>query len=167
MSSPTVSFAGTVEESQFNRVQQALLPIWMRWYIFVPSCMIVFVQVGAGWENVWHEPMRAVPDILWSLPVLVACAGIIKFGRRKAWKTYLRLHGSVSGQLGATGLEWKTEASTSSLPWSKVTGHRISQELALLYYAPRCAFFLPRNFFASEQDWSQLQRLLTEFSKPV
>ena len=167
MSNSVVPFAGTLEESQFARVQQALLPRWMRWYVFVPSCLILFVQLGAGWETVWQEPLRAVPDLLWSLPVLVACAVIVKLGRRRAWKNYLRLHGSVSGQVGADGLQWKTETSTTSLPWAKITGHRVLEDLALLYYAPRCAFFLPRTFFASEQEWLALQQLLGENSKAV
>jgi hypothetical protein len=167
MSSLVVSFAGTLKESQFDRVQKALLPIWMRWYVFVPSVLICFVQIGAGWEHVWQEPLRAVPDLLWSLPVLAACAVIIKIGRRRAWKNYQRFHGAVSGHLGSDGLEWKTEATTTSLPWVKTTGHRVSRDLALLYYAPRCAFFFPREFFLSDQDWSLFQQLLGEHSKPI
>lgn len=167
MSKGAVSFTGNLDESQFNRVQMALLPIWMRWYVFVPSCVICFVQLGAGWENVFQKPLSAMPDILISLSVLAVCAVIIKLGRRRAWKNYRQLHGSVSGQLGTNGLEWKTEATTTSLPWAKTTGHRVSRDLALLYYAPRCAFFLPREFFANEQDWLLLQQLLVEYSKPV
>jgi hypothetical protein len=139
----------------------------MRWYVFAPSVLICFVQIGAGWENVWQEPLRAVPDLLWSLPVLAVCAVIVKFGRRRAWKSYQRLHGSVSGRLNSDGLEWKTEATATKIPWSKTIGHRTSNEIALLYYAPGCAFFLPREFFATEHDWSLLHQVLAEYSKPM
>ncbi len=165
MSASVISFAGSLQESRFTQVQQALLPFWMRWYVFVPSLVICFVQIGAGWENVWSEPLRVVPDLLWSVPVLAVCAVIVRLGRRRSWRNYQQLHGAVSGQVGDSGLDWRTETSTTSLPWAKIIGHRLTRDLALLYYAPRCAFFLPREFFATEQDWRSLHVLLSTHSK--
>ena len=163
----TIAFAGSVSESQFARVQQALLPFWMRWYVVVPLCLLCFIQFGAGWAAVSAEPSKAIPDVVWAVAVLAGCWVIVRLGRRRAWREHVRIHQAVSGELSASGLEWKTSITSTSLPWSKILGFQISRDLALLYYAPRCAFYFPRSFMATENEWLSFQQLARTHSKPI
>jgi hypothetical protein len=167
MSLAQASFSGTINEPQFNRVQSALLPVWSRWYFFAPTCVLAFVALGTGWAEAIADPSQAVPDLLWGLAVFVTCTLLMRYGRRRAWQSYIRLHGAVSGRVSPNGIEWKTESSTTSLPWEKLLGFRVFNDLALVFYAPRCAFFLPRDFFATEQEWSALCEVLSQHSKAM
>ncbi|MDC6169708.1 YcxB family protein [Paucibacter sp. XJ19-41] len=167
MSSAQASFSGTIDARQFSRVQSALLPVWSRWYVFAPTCLLAFLALGIGWGEAFANPVRAIPDLVWGLGVFVACLLLTWYGRRRAWQNYVRLHGSISGQVSQQGIEWKTEASNTVLPWEKLLGFRMSSDLVLVFYAPRCAFFLPRSFFASTQEWTALQEVLTRHTKAL
>lgn len=130
-------------------------------------CVLVFVALGTGWAEAVAQPSQAVPDLLWGLAVFVACTLIVRYGRKRAWQNYIRLHGAVSGRVSEQGIEWKTESSTTSLAWEKLLGFRVVNDLALVFYAPRCAFFLPRDFFANEQEWSTLRGVLSQHLKAI
>ena len=157
--------AAVIGESQFNLVQSALLPHWARWYVFAPTCILMFLATGSGWRTVLTEPSRILPDLAWGFGVLAAGWLLTRFLRRRAWKNYVRLHNSVSGRVGPHGVEWKTEITSSVLPWEKLLGFRTSKDLVLIFYSPRCAFFFPRGFFADEQEWSALLDVLSRYSK--
>lgn len=167
MNPSSIAFAGTLGEAEFFRIRHAFLPVWLRWYFSVPVLLIFFIQISSGWGQVLLEPQLVVPDVLYFLLVFAGVFPIVRFGRRRSLREFLRTHGPVRGQITADGLEWRTEATVASLPWSKLIGHRISRDVVLLYYAPRCAFFLPRSFFAGEQEWGLVRQLVRDNSHPI
>ena len=167
MNDIAVPFAGRVTESEFSRVQSALMPAWYRWYFLALAWLLLFFSMRPGLAKVMAEPALALPGLIWGVGVLVVCACITRFLHWRGWKQYMQVHGSVSGQIGPQGITWKTESIIDVLEWEKALGFRARKDLFLVLYTPRCAFFFPRSFFATEQDWSRLQLVLQQYSKTV
>lgn len=159
MKSP-IPFRGELTQRQFSQVQSLLLPWWARAYVVVPVCVFVFVSIGAGWSSVLENPLSVVEDFLFALVVLFASALITWYGRKRAWLASAKLHGQVHGQVSAAGLDWNTDVTTTRLAWDKLIGFKEAGSLVLVYYAPRCAFYFPRCFFADEQAWHSFRELL-------
>jgi len=154
------AFRGELTEREFRRVQSALLPFWARAYVLAPACVFVFIAIGVGWPAVFADPLAAFPELFFGLMVLVFAAFITWRSRRKQWQTNAQLHGQVSGQLTARGLEWNTSTTKAEFPWSKLTHFTASEELVLIFFAPRCAFYFPKSFFATDDAWHSFKGLL-------
>lgn len=137
----------------------------MRWYIVGPAMLLFFTELDGSLSLMWSQPLSLLPDLLEGALLFIAWGGLIWYGRRRAWRNYVRLHGAVSGRVGDQGLEWKTESTTTSMNWGKLLGYKALSDLTLIYYAPRCAFFLPRGFFKSDEQWSAMQALLAQHLK--
>jgi hypothetical protein len=126
----------------------------------------LFILIGVGWSAVLASPWAALPDLIEAGVVVGLAALLQRWMHRRNFRTYSRLHGAVSGRQDDAGIEWRTEATTTVLPWAKLCGHRIDDTLALIFYAPRCAFFVPRSFVASDADWQALRELLAQYGQP-
>ena len=155
-----IPFAGTISRRAFTRVQSLLLPWWARWYVFVPCVLFVFLSTGVGWSKAIASPVSAVPDLLLAGLVLAASAGITMYGRARAWRNAVSLTGRVSGAATTEGIEWNTANTSAKFVWEKLVRVREDGNLTLVFYAPRCAFYFPREFFNSEQAWSSFNEVL-------
>jgi hypothetical protein len=161
----SIAFRGELTQRDFHRVQRSLLPLWARAYVFVPACVVLFISIGVGWQKVFAQPFAALPDMLFAFLVFLASAAILHFGGRKQWQANARLHGQVNGQLTSEGLEWNTSTTKGTFPWSKLTHFSESTDLVLVFYAPRCAFYFPKTFFATEDAWHAFKELLAAHLK--
>lgn len=156
-----VTFGGQLSRDEFSRVQALMMPRWTRWYLVVPGAICLFVSTGAGWQAIWNHPAAATPDLVLAAAVLAAVAAITSFGRRKRWRETTRLTGHISGSLTEAGIEWNTDVSSSRLSWTKLLNVRKAQDLVLVFYSPRCAFYFPRSFFETADSWAKFNNSVT------
>lgn len=155
-----ISFKGTVSKHDFSRVQSMLLPVWARWYIFIPCVLYVSVSIGVGWSKVISDPTSAVSDLAWGAALVILSASITKYGRIKAWRNMVSFTGEIHGVATEEGIEWNTANTKTSFEWRKFLKVRQEADLSLAFYTPRCAFYFPKNFFASDLDWQAFNSLL-------
>ena len=161
---PSIAFGGDISEAQFRQVQALLLGVWSRWYVLLVACLAMFITVGTGWDVVLADPRRIADELLPTALLLPVAMLVWRYGMRRNWQRWVQLQGRISGELGHDGLRWQTSINQAQLGWDKLIGHRCGPDLLLLYYAPRCAFFLPRSFFADEAQWQAALALAAERS---
>jgi hypothetical protein len=155
-----IAFAGTVTRQEFERVQAMLLPGWARWYVIYPAAAAVMLAFS-------------LPDARLSELVVDFAAffvlfpiGMALFTRRvrtRAWKQAVRLGGRVHGVVTPEGIEWNTERTATRYEWAKIERVARTPGLTLAFYAPRCAFFFPRSFFASEAEWTAFNEAISGY----
>ena len=52
-----LSFGGTLSFAQFDRIQQVLLPWWMRKWVVIPFVMYATVFGDREWQVVFDDPV--------------------------------------------------------------------------------------------------------------
>jgi YcxB-like protein len=155
-----VNFRGMLTKKQFSTMQKALLPKWARWYVILPGYFYVFLFSTYDWRTLLKHPLWAVPDLLIAVVGLMCTWGLIVYLSGRAWKTTTNLQGEIHGQVNESGIEWNTAISSSKFPWAKLLRVKETEQMLLVLYTPRCAFYFPRNFFASDDEWLALKNLL-------
>ena len=152
----SIAFAGTVTRREFERIQSRLLPTWARWYVLYPAAAVVFFAVTLPGARL----SELVGDLVF---VALFPIGMTMFTRRvraRAWKEAVRLNGRVHGAITPEGIEWNTERTASRFEWARIERVTRAADLVLAFYAPRCAFFFPRSFFASTAEWTAFNRAI-------
>lgn len=157
-----LTFGGKVTKEQFSLIQRLLLPWWgtmrMTTIVFVTGALVF----ALGDHIVTGTPLfDALFILVWVAVLLLYVWGLITFSRSRQWRLIKTTHHDVTGTIGEGGLEWNTSISASALPWSKIVKVRRHPEMLLLFYHAKCAFYIPRNFFASEMAWSEANLLIT------
>lgn len=147
---PPHAFAGTLTLEEFGRVQRAILPKWVRWYVTLPLLAIAtFLGMGAATN---------VASLVLDLVILGLVVGSLQVVIRRAavrqWKQTVQLVGRVHGRITHEGIEWNTDRSTSRYEWARIVEVKQVDDLTLAFYAPRCAFYFPRSFFDSDARWT-------------
>jgi hypothetical protein len=155
---PDIPFGGALTFRRFDGLQKAMLPWWLRAYVTVPCVIYLFV---------FNEPDVTFMNILLALAVLLLLWGMTHFGRRRAWKQVVGLQGDIAGGVGEDGVRWDTNISKASFPWTKFIKLRERPGMLLLYYAPRCALYFPRDFFGSEEHWTAFRALAARKLAPA
>ena len=145
----SLAFAGTVTRGEFDRIQSMLLPRWARWYVFYPMLAAVFCAVSLPGAKLSDLLVDLVIVVLFPLAMLV----VTRRARSRAWRQAQRLGGAVHGAITSEGIEWNTADTASRFEWSKIVRVTQADGMTLAFYTPRCAFFFPRSFFASESVW--------------
>jgi hypothetical protein len=148
-----VCFGGTLSFAQFDRIQQVLLPWWMRKWVVIPFVLYASIFNDREWAVVLSDPVVPIAGLFVAAVILLLMSGLIRFVRRRAWKQVVALNGAISGSLAADGIHWNTELTRACFPWTKFIKLRKRPDLLLLYYMPRCALYFPRAFFDSEEAW--------------
>jgi len=160
MGNESVRFEGEITWPEYRHVRRRLLPWWGRpafiWTIALPVLMFWNIDIDAA----RNDPGEFVFQLLPMGLLLLIAAWAIKAVERWQWKSHIKLQGRTSGEVGTAGLRLKNEFVTAELPWTKITGYKIDDQLVLLYYAPLCAYFLPRSFVADETSWKALQAVV-------
>lgn len=147
------AFGGTLSFAQFDRIQQVLLPWWMRKWVVIPFVLYASIFGDRGWATVLSNPVMQVVGLCVGTTILLLMWGLVRFARRRVWKRVVALNGAISGSAGADGVEWNTALTQARFPWAKFIKLRKRPDLLLLYYMPRCALYFPRAFFGSEEAW--------------
>jgi hypothetical protein len=121
---------------------------------------LFFISTGAGWSEVFQHPLSAIPDLVVASLVIGLVEAIAAYRRRSAWRSVLKFTGNVQGVATDQGIEWRTQHSSSKFEWGQLLKAHRERDLSLVFYAPRCAFYFPQEFFASEQEWISFNDLL-------
>jgi hypothetical protein len=159
-SNPSIAFAGTLSLEEFGRVQQALLPAWMRWYVAAPILALAFfVSTGAA-----TDAFSLMFDVGATAAALVMIRLVSRRYRKRAWLQAAQIVGRVQGAISADGIDWVTDRSTSRYEWAKIVEVRHADELTLAFYAPRHAFYFPRSFFDSDAAWTGFNAALDAYA---
>lgn len=148
-----ILFRGTVTSKQFSSIQQALLPWWARAYVVAPCIVYVFIFAGKNLQTMLANPIEIIANLLTASFVLLVSWAMIAYGRKRAWRMNNEVHGEISGSLSDAGVEWNTAFTSTNYPWAKLIKMRESPQMILLFYSARCAFYFPRHFFSTEDEW--------------
>lgn len=157
-SADKISFGGQISKRDFLRVQSLLMPIWARWYVFVPCVIYLFVSFGVGWSQAISDPHSSAQDFMFAALALLISAAISRYSRTKSWRSTTALVGSVRGVASESGIEWSTSNTTSTFDWKKFIKVNQTKDLSLVFYAPRCAFYFPREFFLLRMNGKNLMQ---------
>lgn len=167
MADDAIAFKGRMTWAEFRHVQHRLQPAWNQWRVIGPL-LVVFMLWLLGDVDAWQaRPTRFVLDLALALGLLMLALLISRGVQYVHWKKQLALHGDMTGTLSEAGLRWTTNLLSAEMSWDKLVGHKIDAQVVLLLYAPRCAYVLPRSFFAEEQDWLDLQAMSKRRSKSL
>lgn len=167
MATDVVKFGGRVTWPEFRHVQLRLRAKWNRWVVLGPPLLLFLLWLGGDIETWRARPIEFAIDLAWYGLVLAGLIAMSRGAQYYQWKKQLESHGEVTGNLGEAGPHWKTELLNSDIAWSNLIGHKIDDQLVLLYYTHRCAYFLPRSFFADEASWNALQTLVKQRAKAI
>ena len=115
-------------------------------------------NVGGTEEN--NDPLvDALANVLFAVGMIVFIWGVTSVGRYRQWRQVKADQQGITGSIGDTGLEWNTPMTTAKFPWSKLVKVRQHPDMLLVFYNARCAFYLPKSFFATETEWSEANAL--------
>lgn len=167
MGNEPVRFAGEVTWPEYRHIRRRLPPWWGRTAIVLPAAMLVILWCAGDFTLLRNDPVRFVIDLMPFALLFAIAVGAGFLIERQQWKAFSRTQGKASGEVGAAGLLWKTETLTAQLPWDKITGYKLDDQLVLLYYSAMCAHVLPRSFFADEASWNALQALVKQHAKAI
>jgi len=148
-------FRGRTSWPQFRQVQGALLPWWAKPYVTAACMAFLMVSLGTGWGVALSSPVKAIPDLLVIGFLLVFIWAATFYLHTRAWKAQDALHGEITGTVGEQGIEWATATTTSKFSWEKILKYKQLPDMTLAFYSPRCAFYFPRDFFVSDENWRQ------------
>jgi hypothetical protein len=148
-------FGGTITREQFSLVQRLLLPWWgsMR---FTALCIVIvapLLNAGLGILN-GISLEEFIFSMMWALAMIVFVWALVKFSLRRQWTMIQTTQPQITGNLNVNGLEWNTPM-TTKFPWSKLVKIRQHPEMLLIFYSPKCAFYMPKQFFATESAWNE------------
>jgi hypothetical protein len=151
---PSIAFAGTLSLEEFGRVQKALLPAWTRWSVLAPVlAAALFAASGAA-----TDPISLLFDVGVTASTPIALGVVSRRFRKRAWQRSAQIVGRVRGAISPDAIDWVTDRSTSRGEWARIVEVRHADDLALPFYAPRCAFYFPRSFFDSDAAWTASTR---------
>jgi hypothetical protein len=160
---PSVSFTGALTFQRFVAVQKALLPRWSH-PLVTGACFVWILGTWSGTSS-WYEPATLAVNVPIAAAIVSIVWGATRFTYRRHWRRMTALHGALAGTVGATGIRWKTGIGESFFPWEKIVRAREIGDMVLLHYAPRCALYFPREFFADEAAWEAFRSIVRTRAK--
>ncbi|MFL6658271.1 MAG: YcxB family protein [Massilia sp.] len=125
--------------------------------IWIVGCFLVFT---VGLRRPTDTPLEAIlASLIMSSVLILFVWRLGTFARNRQWRQLEAMQQTVTGKLGTDGLEWNTPMTSANFPWPKIVKIRRHPEMLLLFYSARCAFYLPRTFFATEAAWNEANAL--------
>lgn len=120
--------------------------------LFLWGAIGVPLMDGGGLADLWPA-LRILGVML--LVVLLFAYLFFVWGPKKQLAGDKTLQGPMTGVVREEGLYFETPFSKADLPWSVFTKTKIGKDVILLYHSTvggQCNL-LPRELFASDQDW--------------
>ena len=149
-----VKYEGFITQELFAKAQHLHVGKWRLLLWLFPVLMTV-------WSLVFLQ------DSLTSVLVFgVSCLFPVVLSRISArqWRRIHRespyLQEPVNATLTDEGIEFLTATSSGVLPWSRFIKMKESDDLVLLYQAPNLFNIVPKEFFASPQQWADARALV-------
>jgi len=149
-----VEFGGSLSYKEFIRFQELLLAKWNKSYIVYPITALVLTLLFSGGQVLSSLNMFIREYAYWLLIFLVPFVLSIFF-RKRAWRNIVDVQGIISGELDCNGLSWKTSHGLAKYAWNELLRFKQADDMLALFYTKRCAFYLPRSFFRTAEDWER------------
>jgi hypothetical protein len=152
---PLFPFAGAITRDHFFLVQRLSLPWWGTMPVTALSIIVCAWMLDAGGNDSAGPPLvKLLSTLIWASAMIVLLWGVVTFARRRQWRQVQATQQEIRGSIGEAGLEWSTPMTTAKFPWSKIIKVRQHPEMLLMFYSARCAFYVPKRFFANEAAWN-------------
>ena len=82
-------------------------------------------------------------------------------GRLSHWRSNRILQLPVSGVVSEDEITWNIEGHSSGrFPWTLLLSYRSSESMILIYQGINQAFYFPRRYFQSEEEWASFRRIV-------
>jgi hypothetical protein len=156
-----VPFSGSLSHARFVEIQRAMTPWWGRLYMTWLFLSVLQFSLGErGFLDTLGDPVELLSVFIFSTAGILFLWALTRFVWRRSWRRNMALLGDVTGLAGAEHILWRTQLADSQFQWRKFTRARTTPELLLLHYSPRCALYFPREFFASDEQWTAFRALV-------
>jgi len=114
-----------------------------------------WLQVSSG-QDVW-------------VPALMVLGGAVMLAWRLAegwmsqrtWRRHKLLREHIRGHLDVEAFHAEADHGRNRLPWNLLHQWKASDDLLLIYKAPRLFFILPKHWFSSLESWQQAKDLVS------
>lgn len=153
-------FGGTLTLARYKAIQRAMLPWWARPWCLAAVFIYLFVFMGKDWSRLLVDLADTIANLIVALVLLAFVYALTSVVHRRNWRRMTGLHGALSGHVDGDGIEWRTAISTARFPWTRISKAQMRDDMMLLTYAPRCALYFPREFFAGGAQWSDFKAMV-------
>src|ERR1700712_777229 len=124
-----ISFRGSLDRGNFERMHNALLPWWSHWAVF-PIAAVVATITLIGLPTIHDYPV-----------ILLAVAGAAigytrsfqKTARAKSWESIRTHQREIAGEANDQQIIWKTPTASSTYEWKKFVRLEEREGLALAF----------------------------------
>jgi hypothetical protein len=156
-----VSFSGSLSHARFVGIQRAMTPWWGRLYMtWFMLCILQLYFNERDFLDLLGDPGELLSVAIFSTVGVAFLWILTRFVWRRAWRKSMALHGEMTGAANAEHILLRTQFANSTYQWNKFIRARSAPDLLLLHYSARCALYFPREFFASDEDWSAFRALV-------
>lgn len=159
MTATEIRFGGSYTRDQLVRAYRlAARPgRWVLVLLLVLLAVLVYATLVV--------PVRHGGSLLHALPALVVVALFLAFawllprlGAGRTWRTSEAIRQPVSGVITPELVLLRSAYGEARLPWDAFYRVRASDRVVLLYQSAQVSHVLPRELFASEEDWETFKR---------
>lgn len=160
-----VSFKGQLTERDFRRAQDLMLRK-VRMLFGLPLVLVVVILLfGKYYPGGGKDPL--VLAIVWT-PLIVVMPLLWIVNRAflgRYWRQNKLLGQPFAGAVSEQGIEWTTENSHSTLPW---TGMRklLNDDAIVVIGGGSQSFWIPRSAIVADADWAKFRALVKERLSP-
>ena len=155
----TVDFQGSITYKEYVKLQSLLLSKWNKTYIVFPVGALILTFFFSEQGELSSLGAFAKEYFSW-LAIFIPPLAIMIFMRKRTWKNMIEIQGEVSGELNDLGIIWKTSHSLHEYTWKEILRVKHTDDMFVLFYSRRCAFFFPRSFFKTESEWQSALKIV-------
>lgn len=159
-----VDFQGSITYKEYVKLQSLLLSKWNKTYFVFPLTALLLTFFFSEQGELSSVVTFAREYFSW-LAIFIAPLAIMIFMRKRTWKNMIEIQGEVSGELNDLGIVWKTSHSLHEYTWKEILRVKHTDDMFVLFYSKRCAFFFPRSFFKAESEWRNALKVVDEAAK--
>jgi len=149
-----VKFCGSLSYKEFTQFQDLLLAKWNKSYIVYPVTALLFTLFFSE-NELFSSIFEFIKQFVTWLSIFLIPVVLTLYMRKRAWRNLADTQGVISGNLSSHGITWKTLHSLTEYEWSEILKLKQSNSMLALFYSKRCAFYLPRSFFKTEEEWER------------
>lgn len=149
-----VKFCGSLSYKQFTLFQELLVAKWNRPYFVYPVTALLCTLLFSENES-FSSIFGFIKQFASWLLLFLVLSILTVYVRKRAWRNLADTQGVISGDLSSRGITWKTSHSLTEYEWGDILKLKQGNNMLALFYSKRCAFYLPRSFFNTEEEWGR------------
>lgn len=167
-----VEYSGVITEDLFLRSQRLHRAKARPIMVVAMTLTIASILLLSNYDMIRKRgPFLGVAVAFFGALVGLVAARMIVVFEERAWaKAYDRtpgLRAGVSGSVGDDGLHLRSPRGTAHVPWGDLTRVLEGTGIVLLYWTPNGFYIVPREFFASDEDWELALLIIRDNSRKI